>query len=203
MRSLSILTGILALNLNTILGFEITIYDGVDLCSAESNTKYRIISDASDQECFNFEQPVNNWANCAQFENGGNTGPVACDSNPFIPKSIRVKNNLTGRDHPCEFYSQPDCPGSAANVAYEGCYTPTIETIRSFKCHWDQLDETPDVSIEANLACRSGMSGNVCANDCECGCTGQNMNCNAGNTSATCNDETKKNCETYCVCANP
>ncbi|KAM7182819.1 hypothetical protein V8F20_012828 [Naviculisporaceae sp. PSN 640] len=205
MHSLSMLSTTLMVlhGVHKAMGFELTIYDGVELCSAESNTKYRIISDASDQECFNFEQPVNMWANCAQYEQGGNIGPIPCDSTPFVPRSVRVKNNLTGRDHLCEFYDAPDCPLEKSTSAYEGCYTPTIATIKSFKCHWDQMEDTPDLSIEATLACRSGMSGNVCHNDCECSCTGQNMNCAAGEGSSTCNAETKKNCETYCFCGNP
>ena len=111
----------------------VNVYEGVEECSPEARTKYRIISGASDQQCYNFAQAPDMWANCAQYGSGA-LSPQPCDKKALTPQSVRIKNNLTGRDHACEVYDEPDCPGESSNVVYNGCFTGW-SPLRSFKCH--------------------------------------------------------------------
>ncbi|KAM7222965.1 hypothetical protein V8F06_001521 [Rhypophila decipiens] len=183
-----------------VLAFELTLYPNVPLCSAESDTTYRIISGPSNGTCINFDQDPNsmNLLSCAQYQNGGNQGPLPCSTDGLIPRSVRAINGPRA----CEFFSKRDCDGGLHQVAGERpCLTSTdvgFENYESFRCDWDD-----SVNVEGFVGCHDGVSSNVCVNDCGCQCLngGQNMQCIPD--LVRCSLRALEVCELSCVCVNP
>ncbi|KAM7182820.1 hypothetical protein V8F20_012829 [Naviculisporaceae sp. PSN 640] len=198
------LFGLLAcLTSQYVLAFELTLYPDVAACSAESDTTYRIITGPSNGSCYNLDQNPNEMelVSCAQYENGGANGPLACSNNAIVPRSIRQKNEPL----PCEFYSDRDCQGGLHQIGGERpCLTATdvgFENYQSFKCSWDD-----SVDILGEVGCANGVSTNVCVNDCACKCLegGQRMVCAQNpDVLVRCNEKAIANCQLNCVCINP
>ncbi|KAH7137055.1 hypothetical protein B0J13DRAFT_528540 [Dactylonectria estremocensis] len=185
------------------IAYEVIIYNDVDNCEAGDLTVYRSITGAATGgdgpgvgACYTFDEPMPG-TDCEQFTNGGWAGPMACDSRSLLPQSSFVKNQ--GR--PCLFYEEPDC-NSASSAVWDGCITAKV---RSFRCDIHQWDGTVD--ILGNVGCSNGVSTNVCVNDCQCQCAGQNLVCpnpdDPEDMPAQCNYAALALCRNQCSCFNP
>lgn len=110
---------------------KVTAYD-IGHCSANSNTRYRIITGAGSlTRCMTFDQDMPGTG-CREYTNGGaNNG--GCVTGSLLPKSVFAR---AGR---CVFFSQPGCQGgySDSNGPINDC-TDASRTewanIRSFWC---------------------------------------------------------------------
>lgn len=110
---------------------KVTAYD-IASCSANSNTRYRIITGATSlTRCMTFDQDMPGTG-CREYTNGGaNNG--GCVTGSLLPKSTFAQ---AGR---CVFFDQPGCVGrySDSNGPISACtdaHWLEWSNIRSFWC---------------------------------------------------------------------
>jgi hypothetical protein len=86
----------------------VTAYDNTYSCDPDGNTRYRVITGASNLgNCMTFDQNMPGTG-CREYRNGG-TSNGGCDSGSLIPKSVFLRG---GR---CVLFNQPGCQGNFAD----------------------------------------------------------------------------------------
>ncbi|KAI0011224.1 hypothetical protein F4779DRAFT_573867, partial [Xylariaceae sp. FL0662B] len=104
--------------------WEVISYSGVDSCSANSDTEYRVYEGSDSGVCHEFNGG-GSGSSCSQYTNGGFNGPDACGSDYLLAQSASVGS--------CTVYTGKNCAG--APYYGDGCETPGFGlTLASFKC---------------------------------------------------------------------
>nr|XP_036575241.1 uncharacterized protein CTRU02_14777 [Colletotrichum truncatum]KAF6781785.1 hypothetical protein CTRU02_14777 [Colletotrichum truncatum] len=127
--------GIVALLCASAKAWEVTAYDNVANCDANDNTRYRIVSGASNNErCYTFDWDMPGTS-CTEFQRGG-ASKGGCVSGSLLPRSVVFKGGA------CSAFNEVNCQGSKSSHTGEmngrfGC--SSLERygwgpIRSFRC---------------------------------------------------------------------
>ncbi|KAM7198391.1 hypothetical protein V8F20_006152 [Naviculisporaceae sp. PSN 640] len=132
------LVGVVAALVGQSQAWQVTAYDNTQTCSADGNTRYRVISGATDNNrCYTFDRDMPGTA-CTEYTRGG-WAKGGCVTGSLIPKSVAFQGGG------CRVFSAPDC-GAGNNGHYQdsnggtyGCFRG-LETgfgggIRSFWCY--------------------------------------------------------------------